>query len=580
MGARETISQPMQWPLVSRSHERTDNVSSWLDLVQNELNSEFLEKARAEEAEGRSPADFLLEQKALSSRTILGALSRHYQLPALDVENYQPDEKSLARLTEEQIRQFTMLPLFEIEDHLYVTITDPDNLAAQDFLRQLTGFSIDLIITTLTSMMTATNKIFLTSDKTTKAMGAFAAEKRQGVMVPESEIRVEDENAPTIKLVNYILSQGINMGASDIHVESFPSKALLRYRIDGILHEFPPPPLPMYKALVSRIKIISSLDVSERRLPQDGRASFRSGGKEYDLRVSIIPNIHGEGVVIRILDTQGKGKELLELGFSPYLRQRYEALIKKPYGILLVTGPTGSGKTTTLYATLKHIYTPRKKIITIEDPVEYKLDGITQIQINMAIDFTFAAALRSILRHDPDVILLGEIRDRDSADIAIRSSLTGHLVFSTLHTNDSVSALTRLIDMGVPPFLVFASLLGAIAQRLIRLLCAECKKPFEITAADCAALGIDPPPAGTRLFQPYGCPACNNLGYKGRSAVYELFEVTPKMRTIPQGEVTADAIRVLLEGTNFVSLRKSALDKFLSGQTGIEEVLSLTTTEW
>jgi len=552
-------------------------MESWLELLKDKIDRESFEKAVEEEERGGDPADFLLDKKLLSPGSLLCALSRYHNLPSLEVEYYHPDKDALSKVSEEVARRFLVCPLFILEENLYVALSDPDELTSQDYLRQLTGLSIEPVIALKSSIEETINRHYLSAERAAQKMTDFHEQMaEEKIKEEEEEIRIEDEEAPAIKLVNYIFSQAINLGTSDIHLEAFPEKVMLRYRIDGVLHEFPHPPLHLYRAIVSRIKIISNLDVAEHRLPQDGRASYSIKNREYDLRVSIIPNLHGEGVVIRILDTKGKGKDLDDLGFSPSMLEQYKKIIKKPYGIFLVTGPTGSGKSTTLYATLKHIYTPEKKIITLEDPVEYQLFGITQIQVRPDIGFTFGVGLRSILRHDPDTLMLGEIRDLEAAEIAIRASLTGHSVFSTLHTNDSPSSIIRLVDMGVQQFLVFSSLNGILAQRLVRRLCPACKVKVYMDKDMLVSSGLEGIPAGTEIYEPKGCSVCGNIGYKGRIAIYELLEITEPMRHLSPEEIRPEKIAKLAREKGFKTLRESAVEKLIQGLTGLEEVLTVT----
>ncbi|MEQ8190735.1 MAG: GspE/PulE family protein [Candidatus Eremiobacterota bacterium] len=551
-------------------------MDSWLDFIKNKIDPDIMEKAFKEEDEGRDVATFLLDNKSASKKDLLSAMSHYYKLPSVDLEYYYPDRDSTGKITEEIARRFLIVPLFQLDDKLYVALKDPDNLTVQNYIRQLTGLEVEPVLSLEPDLNSSINRVYLTKEETAKKMTGYKPEKVEKKPV-EMQIRIEDDEAPAIKLVNYMLTQAINLGASDIHLEPFPEKVMLRYRVDGVLHEFPPPPVHIFRAVVSRIKIISNMDVAERRLPQDGRAGININNRDYDLRVSIIPNVNGEGVVIRILDTQGKGKGLDEIGFNKKMLDQYKKLIVRPHGILLVTGPTGSGKSSTLYATLKYIYTPKKKIITLEDPVEYQMEGLTQIAVNSSIGFTFGAGLRAVLRHDPDIVMLGEIRDLESAEIAIKASLTGHLVFSTLHTNDTPSSVTRLIDMGIQSFLVFSSLNGILAQRLVRRLCPSCKVKIDLTEEEITSTGLKSLPPGTEFFGPKGCSACGNLGYKGRIAIHELLEINQKMRRLKPEEVTQEKIRDLaLEEGNFMTLRDSAVEKFIQGITSIEEVLSVT----
>jgi len=553
-------------------------MAEWFKYLEGKVAPETLKKAAGAGTQVKTAAEFLLSQESIPAELVLTALARHYRLPFIQLAAYHAEQDSISMVSEETARRFPILPLFRLDDKLFVALTNPEDIQVQDFLRQLTGLHTEPVLASHQDIESAINKNYLTQEKTAEAMGAY---DETSTAAPNSKenIRIEDEDAPAIKLVNYIISQAINLGASDIHLESFAGSALLRYRVDGVLHEFPPPPLHLMRALVSRIKIISNLDVAERRLPQDGRASFQIEEIAYDLRVSIIPNLHGEGVVIRILDTAGTKKDLISIGMPPDVFARYEKIINRPYGIVLLTGPTGSGKTSTLYATLKRIFTTRRKFITLEDPVEYQIEGITQIQVNSEIGFTFAAGLRSILRHDPDVIMLGEIRDLETAEIAIRSSLTGHLVFSTLHTNDAPSAVTRLMDMGVASYLVLSSLNGVMAQRLVRVLCPACKVRIPFGAREQEMLGLTSIPVEAEIFGPAGCPACGNLGYKGRQAISELLVITPEMRRLTTSQLTPEVLRDLALKHGFANLRQSALSKLFAGLTSIEEVLSVTGEE-
>ncbi len=548
-------------------------MTHWLERLESLVPEDELIRIKKVDEMGEEPLKYLYEIEGLDKNIIALELSKFWNVPYLELVNYHPDEDAINKLSEELARRFGVFPLFQLKSSLYIAIANPEDILALDYLHQLTGLTIEPVLATTVDIEASINKYYLSKEKAAKEMEAYSEKEEELGSGYEDAGILENKQAPVIKLLNYIMSQAINLGASDIHLEPYESSASLRYRIDGVLHGFPPPPFHLFKALVARLKVISNLDIAERRMPQDGRSSFVVDNKEYDLRVSIIPNLFGEGVVVRILDTKGKNINLEDLGFSREILEKYDRIISNPYGIFLVTGPTGSGKSTTLYATLKKIYTPVKKIITLEDPVEYQLPGVTQIQINSDIGYTFGLGLRAVLRHDPDIIMLGEIRDLDTAEIAIRSSLTGHLVFSTLHTNDAPSSVTRLIDMGIKPFLVFGSLIGIMAQRLVRKLCPQCKKPIEEIPSILKS-EIENFPENFKLFEPVGCSACKNLGYQGRTVIFELLQVTPKMRNLKPEDITPENIKEIAKEQNFKSLRDSAIDKLFAGETSIEEVIS------
>jgi general secretion pathway protein E len=393
--------------------------------------------------------------------------------------------------------------------------------------------------------------------------------------LPEPEDLLESEDdAPIIRLINALLTEAVKENASDIHIEPFENRLVVRFRCDGVLREVLEPQRVLAPLLVSRIKVMARLDIAEKRLPQDGRISLRVAGRAVDVRVSTLPSGNGERVVLRLLDKQAGRLDLEHLGMSSRDRDEIDDLINRPHGIILVTGPTGSGKTTTLYAALGRLNNKRRNIMTVEDPIEYYLDGIGQTQVNTKVDLSFARGLRAILRQDPDVVMVGEIRDLETAEIAVQASLTGHLVFSTLHTNSAVGAVTRLRDMGVEPFLLSSSLLGVLAQRLVRVLCDDCKEAHTAGPADCAALGVSPdePP---KLYRARGCAECNQLGYRGRTGIYELVVLSDEMRAKIHdgaGELELDQ----LARNDSPSIRQDGWRKVLAGVTSVEEVLRVT----
>jgi general secretion pathway protein E len=396
--------------------------------------------------------------------------------------------------------------------------------------------------------------------------------------VPETEDLLEQEDdAPIIRLINAILGEAIKENASDIHLETFEKRLVVRFRVDGILREVLEPKRELAALLVSRIKVMARLDIAEKRIPQDGRISLKVGGREVDVRVSTLPSANGERVVLRLLDKQAGRLNLQHLGMSPRDRDQMEATVRKPHGILLVTGPTGSGKTTTLYASLVSLNDRTRNILTVEDPIEYHLEGIGQTQVNSKVDMTFARGLRAILRQDPDVVMVGEIRDKETAEIAVQASLTGHLVLSTLHTNSAIGAITRLVDMGIEPFLLSSSLLGVLAQRLVRVLCPHCKEAYQADEAECKLLGVPfaQPPT---LYHARGCAECHQQGYRGRTGIYELVVFDDHLRTLIHNAASEQDMTRHARSLG-PSIREDGRRKVLEGATTVEEVLRVTREE-
>ena len=390
---------------------------------------------------------------------------------------------------------------------------------------------------------------------------------------PEDLLEAEDD-APIIRLINVLLARAVKQNASDIHIEPFENRLLIRLRVDGVLQEVMQPPRALAPLIASRIKVMAKLDIAEKRLPQDGRISLRIAGRAVDVRVSTMPSGHGERVVLRILDKQAGRLDLQNLGMDDKTLKRMDQLVHRPHGIILVTGPTGSGKTTTLYAALGRVNNTDRNIVTVEDPIEYYIDGIGQTQVNAKVDMTFARGLRAILRQDPDVVMVGEIRDLETVQIAVQASLTGHMVFSTLHTNTAVGAITRLRDMGVEPFLLSSSLIGVLAQRLVRILCKECRTPYQPDASECKLLGLtsDNPPT---LYLPNGCDKCNQSGYEGRTGIYELIEVDDELKTLIHDGSGEHELEQHVRKKS-PSIRADGIRRILAGETSLEEVLRVT----
>jgi general secretion pathway protein E/type IV pilus assembly protein PilB len=479
-------------------------------------------------------------------------------------------------------KRYRAVPISKHENTIVVALADPSDLDAIDSLQRMVNAEIELRVATDEDIDTALNKYYGAADESVSSMIQEITEgdvdaATVGKMTMEDGATVEAD-APIIKLVNMLIVEAFRARASDIHLEPLAKTFRVRYRIDGMLHEMKSPPKRLQAAVISRIKIQSAMSIAERRIPQDGRIQTSVGGKMIDLRVSCIPTNHGESIVMRILDKEGLRLGLPELGFFTDDQQTFERLIGLPDGILLVTGPTGSGKTTTLYSCLNFINRPDRKIITVEDPVEYLLAGINQVQVNETVGLTFAMALRSMLRQAPNVIMLGEIRDVETATIAINASLTGHLVFSTLHTNDAPSAVTRLIDIGVKPFLVASSVRALMAQRLVRKVCKRCAEPYTLTDTEMRALNIEAGQlAGANCKQGKGCTDCNKTAYRGRFGIFEIFVLDDEARKLVYERVGSSVLRARAREMGMRTLREDGARKVLAGLTTADEVIRATT---
>lgn len=520
----------------------------------------------------------LVEYGYIHAQTLLETLSDALKIPYLKLVDYPKENLPVAdlKVSETFLKEKVIFPLKRQDNKLTVAVFNPFNFATLEDLRLSIGQDIEINLSSEEDIRQAIEMYY--------GEGASTMD-RMVENIQDDDINVEDDTtehirdmaseAPVIKLVNHIISQAIELGASDIHLEPFMDDLSLRYRIDGILHDFEAPPKRLQSAISTRIKIMAKLDISERRLPQDGRIRLKILGKDIDMRVSTLPTLYGESVVMRILDRGNITVDLNHLGFPENSLREFEELIQKPYGKLLVTGPTGSGKTTTLYAALQKINTPDKKIITIEDPVEYQLRGINQIHVKPAIGLTFVNGLRSIVRQDPDVIMVGEIRDSETADIAIQAALTGHLVFSTVHTNDSAGAITRLQDMGIESFLLSSALLGVLAQRLVRTICLNCKEEYVLEKAFIEQMGSWGR-EGMKAYRGKGCKKCAQTGFKGRIGIYELLLVDDKIRELILTHASSHAIRNQARKTGMRTLREDGWDKVSRGITTIEEVLRVT----
>lgn len=478
-------------------------------------------------------------------------------------------------------KQFSTVPVGEIDGRIIVATSDPLNTEAIDQIKLCYEKPIELIVTSPEEVSKAINSIRsrLMSDRTSALDTEKEGKGEIGDALKIDVTDAEDDDAPIMRYVNSLIFKANSERASDIHIEPFEQNLKVRFRIDGVLKDLATEDKNFQAAIASRIKVMAGLNIAEKRLPQDGRIGIKIAGKDVDIRVSTVPTQFGERIVMRMLDKSSVVLDLEQLGMSPDKLKVLQNLITRPHGIILVTGPTGSGKTTTLYACLNKINTPKLNILTVEDPIEYQLDGVGQMQVNSKINFTFATGLRSILRQDPDVVMVGEIRDAETAEIAIQASLTGHLVLSTLHTNDSASSVNRLLDIGIEPFLVSSSLLGVVAQRLIRKLCTSCAISYEITDAELRELGINPFTVENRLVRkpkPDGCPDCRGTGYRGRGGIHELLVIDDDIRGLILQRTDAATIRNHAISKGFKTLRMDGAEKIFSGFTSVEEILRVT----
>lgn len=548
------------------------------------LSEEALAAALGIQVEkGGRIGEILIRQRAISEEDLLEALGIQFGLkfsPTLPTGDLQTEYTELVPI--QFLKKYTMVPVITGEETL-IAINDPLLFQPIDDLRLLLGMNgAEVILASNANILSAINLAYDMSQHSAEQVIEGMHEEDTDSIISEIEetgdLLDDTSDAPIIKLVNLMLSQAVKDRASDIHIEPSQTKLKIRYRVDGILYDMLSPPKHIQSTLISRIKIMADMNIAEKRLPQDGRIEIRIGAKNIDIRVSTIPTAFGERVVLRLLDKTTILLRVADLGMRDENLKLFDELIKSAHGIMLVTGPTGSGKTTTLYAALTSINTTDVNIITIEDPVEYQIEGIGQIQVNPKIDLTFANGLRSIVRQDPDVILVGEIRDLETAEIGIQSALTGHLVFSTLHTNDSASAVTRLIDMGLEPFLVTSSVLAILAQRLVRQICPDCKEAYTPDEESLQSIGITPEmAAGRQVYRGKGCPTCIQTGYKGRTGIFELMLMDDKIKNLILKTSDANAIkRMAVEEGGMSTLRQDGAKRVLDGTTTIEEVFRVT----
>lgn len=551
-----------------------------IEIIDLLLKKGLITQEAVNKAEEETKRTGLTIEKALeklgyiSEEDIVKAQASALDLPYIDLSSYFIDTELIKLIPENVVRKYKTIPLFRIGNNLTVAMVDPHNIEALDQIRKITRADVvEPVLVSDKGIQKVLDSYYSPTESLEDILKLI--EKEETTQLQKKDLIEIAQEAPIIKLVNIMVRQAVKDRASDIHIEPEKNTLRIRYRIDGLLHELNTLPKKLHSAVISRIKILSKMDIAETRKPQDGRITLRLENKELDIRVSTFPTVHGENIVLRLLDKTSVLLGLEELGFLKKNLLDFEKLIRRPNGIILVTGPTGSGKTTTLYAALTTISSMEKNIITIEDPVEYELPLIRQTPVNPKAGITFANGLRSILRQDPDIIMVGEIRDKDTAEIAIQAALTGHLVFSTLHTNDAASALTRLIDMGVEPFLISSSVVGILAQRLVRKICHSCKEKY-ITKTVLKDLFIK---EETELYRGRGCDACRGTGFMGRTGIFELLVVNEEIKRMIEAKKSADEIKKKAIKFGMRTLREDGLEKVESGLTTPEEVLHATEAE-
>ena len=524
--------------------------------------------AESMKAENETTLDVLVSGGTLDEDTVLGTIADQFGLKYCHVDADAIDSAVVGEIPSEISKKYGVVPIVASEESVTVALIDPMGYDAIDSLRYvLHGKDVEAVLCPIAEVKAAQAKLYSGEDA-----ADVSTRDEEGL---DDNVAAGDDSA-VIKLANMIITTAIKMKASDIHIEPMEKEFRVRYRIDGALRKMDSPPKRLQGAIISRIKIMSKMKISEKRIPQDGRIQITVGGRDLDLRVSSVPTNHGESIVMRILDKSNLSLGLPQLGFLTDDQATFERLIKLPDGVVLVTGPTGSGKTTTLYACLGQINTPDKKLITVEDPVEYQMSGINQVQVNKDVGLDFSAALRSILRQAPNIVMIGEIRDDETADIAMEAALTGHLVFSTLHTNDAPSAVTRLLDIGVKPFLVASALRAAMAQRLVRAICENCKESYTPTERELKMLGTMSKTVPERMYHGAGCDKCGRSGYKGRKGIFEIFKVDDTIQRLIFDHAPATLLRQRAREMGMRTLREDGMLKVASGMTSLQEVLRVT----
>jgi type IV pilus assembly protein PilB len=545
------------------------------------LPSQLQEAVDQQKAQGGRLLKILTDKQYVSEQDMVISMGRCLDTPPINLSRVRVPEEVAELVPKEMCRAYKLSPICKLGNKLFVAMADPLNVLALDDLRQRTKLEIITMITTeraVTETLSGVSSATAAMDEVIKnAQAADGVEevKAKAEDIDLDRIAVESEDAPVVKIVNLILVQAMKEKASDIHIEPFDKQLKLRYRVDGNLIEASSPPKALQLPIASRVKILAGLDIAERRLPQDGRFRIRVSGKEVDLRVSILPTVYGEKIVIRLLDKGALSGSIAQLGMDPETMRVFQKAVDAPHGMILVTGPTGSGKTTTLYSVLAELNNPEYNIVTVEDPIEYQIPGINQVAVKADIGLTFAESLRSILRQDPDIVMIGEIRDNETADIAVKAALTGHQVLSTLHTNDAAGAISRMDDMGIEPFLISSSVILTCAQRLVRRVCPNCKEEFKPEPELLAKLGL-PEDDATVFYRGTGCDRCKRRGYAGRAAIIEVLSVSETIRRLIIKRASAAVIKNQALSEGMKSLRMVGIDKAREGITTLEEVLRVT----
>ncbi len=548
------------------------------------ITAKQLEDALQEQKiSGNKLGSSLVKLGLISEKNLVSFLSRHYGVPAIDLSEAQIDPEVIKMIPPDVVFKYQVIPIKRIGSTLRVAMNDPSNILAIDDIKFLTSCHVEVFVSTESAIKAAIDKFYDSSESLADIMDSMDGAEKMELLEESDEVDIRElqqasEDAPVIKLVNLILNEAIKRKASDIHLEPYEKVFRVRFRTDGVLQEFMKPPMKLKNAIISRTKIMAKLDIAERRLPQDGRIKMKYGkDKEMDFRVSVLPTLYGEKVVMRLLDKSNLQLDMTKLGFEEKPLKEFKEAIHKPFGMVLVTGPTGSGKTTTLYSALAELNQITENISTAEDPVEFNLMGINQVQMHEEIGLTFASSLRSFLRQDPDIIMVGEIRDFETAEIAIKAALTGHLVLSTLHTNDAPSTINRLLNMGIEPFLVASSVNLIAAQRLARMICEYCKQPIQVSPQMLLNLGVLPDEiSGFVCYKGTGCARCSNTGYKGRIALYEIMPIREEIRELILQGASAMEIKRETMRLGMKTLRQTALTKLKDGTTTVEEVLRST----